>query len=172
MKKSEKILLSLFLTALLIGGTGVLTQFFLNKGSTLAKERHQLELEQIKTGYLLSEKDRWLSQAQWIEQNQPEFVSEEAAAKSLIELAENAWKHGLDVTQTELLEIEDLTYASAAGMKLKISGSLEGLSQYLHESQQATAFRSITDFSIKPNPKDPAIVECQFTLLSLYKPRV
>lgn len=104
MKKSEKVLLSIFAVLfLLIVGGGILTYFF-NTWRGIAEEKDRLALRLDEMTTALAQSTEWQKRSEWLDENTPQFGSNEQAASKLFELAQKeADGAGLKITTREMV---------------------------------------------------------------------
>lgn len=170
MKKSEKLLLSIFagLLLLLVGGGGVL--FAYRNYQEIQDEVSQLgdQLENMRSQVATGEK--WAARNAWLNENTPGFVSsQEASAKLLETLQSEAEKHGVTLSGREILDaskpmvdengrpVDDDAPRSAfdrASVKLTLTGVEEkAFHTWLHAVQQPKSFIGVTRLQINPSAK-------------------
>lgn len=104
MKKSEKVLLSIFgaLFLLIVGG-GVLT-YFINTWREIANEKDRLALRLDEMTTALAQSTDWQKRSEWLDANTPSFGSNEQASSKLFELAQKeAESAGLKIATREMV---------------------------------------------------------------------
>jgi len=104
MKKSEKVLLSIFACLfLLIVGGGVLTYFF-NTWRGIAEEKERLALRLDEMTSALARSTEWQKRSEWLDEHTPKFGSNEQASSKLFELAQKeAEAAGLKIATREMV---------------------------------------------------------------------
>lgn len=104
MKKSEKILLSVFAALfLVIVGGGVLAYFVKTwRGIVEEKDRLALRLDEMTSA--LAQSTEWQKRSEWLDGNTPQFGSPEQASSKLFELAQKeADATGLKIGSREMI---------------------------------------------------------------------
>lgn len=178
MKQSEKLLLGIFASLLLIlvGGGGVL--FAYRNYAEIHDEVSQLadQLENMRSQVASGEK--WAARQAWIDKNLPEFGARQEASTKLYEAVQaEAEKAGVSLLGREILEPaqalgpdglpldeEDQVNAfDRAAVKITLNGvKEEEFYQWLHALQQPKSFIGITRLQITPNSKS-INAEVEFT---------
>ena len=178
MKQSEKLLLGIFATLLLImvGGGGVL--FAYRNYAEIKDEVSQLgdQLENMRSQVASGEK--WAARQSWIDENLPEFGARQEASTKLYEAVQaEAEKAGVSLLGREILEPtqalgpdglpldeeEQLNAFDRAAVKITLNGvKEEEFYQWLHALQQPKSFIGITRLQITPNSKS-INAEVEFT---------
>ena len=178
MKQSEKLLLGIFATLLLIlvGGGGVL--FAYRNYAEIKDEVSQLgdQLENMRSQVASGEK--WAARQAWIDENLPEFGARQEASTKLYEAVQaEAEKAGVSLLGREILEPtqalgpdglpldeeEQLNAFDRAAVKITLNGvKEEEFYQWLHALQQPKSFIGITRLQITPNSKS-INAEVEFT---------
>lgn len=178
MKQSEKLLLGIFASLLLIlvGGGGVL--FAYRNYAEIHDEVAQLadQLENMRSQVASGEK--WAARQAWIDENLPEFGARQEASTKLYEAVQaEAEKAGVSLLGREILEPtqalgpdglpldeeEQLNAFQQAAVKITLNGvKEEEFYQWLHALQQPKSFIGITRLQITPNSKS-INAEVEFT---------
>lgn len=170
MKKSEKMLLGVFVALLLlmVGGGGVLLAY--RNYMEIQDEVSQLsdQVENMKSQ--VASGTKWAERNAWLDENVPGFItSQEASAKLLETVQIEAEKHGLAITGKEILEMKKLVGEDGlpldeeelgksafdqASVKLTLTGVKEKeFYTWLHAIQQPKSFIGITRLQINPSSK-------------------
>jgi hypothetical protein len=178
MKQSEKLLLGIFASLLLIlvGGGGVL--FAYRNYAEIHDEVAQLadQLENMRSQVASGEK--WAARQAWIDENLPEFGARQEASTKLYEAVQaEAEKAGVSLLGREILEPtqalgpdglpldeeEQVNAFDRAAVKITLNGvKEEEFYQWLHALQQPKSFIGITRLQITPNSKS-INAEVEFT---------
>ena len=178
MKSSEKLLLGIFASLLLIlvGGGGVLFAYrnYAEITDEVSQLGHQLETmrSQVASG------EKWAARQTWIDENLPEFGARQEASTKLYEAVQaEAEKAGVSLLGREILEPtqalgpdglpldeeEQLNAFDRAAVKITLNGvKEEDFYQWLHALQQPGSFIGITRLQITPNSKS-INAEVEFT---------
>ena len=178
MKSSEKLLLGIFASLLLIlvGGGGVLFAYrnYAEITDEVSQLGHQLETmrSQVASG------EKWAARQAWIDENLPEFGARQEASTKLYEAVQaEAEKAGVSLLGREILEPtqalgpdglpldeeEQLNAFDRAAVKITLNGvKEEEFYQWLHALQQPKSFIGITRLQITPNSKS-INAEVEFT---------
>jgi hypothetical protein len=178
MKSSEKLLLGIFASLLLIlvGGGGVLFAYrnYAEITDEVSQLGHQLETmrSQVASG------EKWAARQAWIDENLPEFGARQEASTKLYEAVQaEAEKAGVSLLGREILEPtqalgpdglpldedEQVNAFDRAAVKITLNGvKEEDFYQWLHALQQPGSFIGITRLQITPNSKS-INAEVEFT---------
>lgn len=167
--KRELILLGAFLVLIAVALHTLIAGSLSARGKNLKAQHRELMLQKVDAETLLEERDVWLKQHQWVQRNQPRFVSDEEAEKDLLRLADSATTRSLKVTGRELFEIQRGNEFIEAGMQLRITGSLEDLVSWLHQVQDPRQFREVRNFTLAPDQADESLVSCSLSLFRRYR---
>lgn len=170
MKRSEKRLLAILLSLLVLGGLVLSFDIFREKRQELLAEQSRLEMEWVEIEALFEEKEIWELRAAWLEQNQPSFTSNEAISQAIFNdsMAEN--RRGIDITKQTLLPVETTDTYVQAGISVTASGELAAISRWIYDITRPASFRTIRNLAIRPNADDPGNITAQFELLRWYAP--
>lgn len=170
MKPSEKRLLIILLSLLVLGAGVVSVDIYTDKRDELETEKQRLELEWVEIDALFEEKETWELRANWLEQNQPPFTSTEAASQQVFNdaLAEN--RRGIVTSKQTLLPIEENDDYVQAGVALTATGELAAIFRWIYDITRPTSFRSVRNLTLRPDQEDPAQVVAQFEILRWYAP--
>lgn len=170
MKKSEKRLLTILLSLLVLGALVISFDVYTDKRDELIAEQQRLELEWVEIDALFEEKETWELRANWLTQNQPPFTSTEAASQEIFNeaLAEN--RKGIVTSKQTLLPIEETDVFVQAGVALTATGELAAIFRWIYDITRPTSFRSIRNLTLRPDQEDPEKVVAQFELLRWYAP--
>ncbi len=178
MKKSEKVLLSVFAVMfLLIVGGGGLT-FAFNNYMAIRAENEVLRDRLAGMNLSVSQGADWADRHGWLEEHCPNFTSrQEASAKMLETISSDAEKAGLTIGGKEFLEAakalgvdglpleEELGYFDQAAVKITLTGVPEqALFAWLYALQQPQSFLGISRLQINPSGTNKTVhAEVEFT---------
>ena len=177
MKKSEKVLLSLFVglvLAFVLGGGGMLAV----RNYLEVREEVDLLRDRLSDMNLaIAEGSDWAAKQEWLDENTPLFTSsQEASARLLETITREAEKLSLDIGGKEFLEqarqidsdgefIEEEGSFDKATVKTTLNGVSEKLFfAWLHALQQPKSFIGVTRLQIVPSGTNKTInAEVEFT---------
>lgn len=178
MKKSEKVLLSLFAVLFLaiVGGGGGMLAFrnYFEVREEVAALRDRL----ADMNLAISQGADWAEKHAWLDENVPGFTSgQDASARLLEAITREAEKNGLTIGGKEFVEQaksfgpdglpleEELGYFDKATVKATLTGVQEqAFFAWLHALQQPKSFIGITRLQINPSGSNKTInAEVEFT---------
>ncbi|MEM0969745.1 MAG: hypothetical protein AAGJ31_10370, partial [Verrucomicrobiota bacterium] len=87
MKRSERILLILFLTTAISLGSLALGKQFVRQLTDLREREHASNLRRAESEVYLERKDFWLTRAKWLADRRPEIGSPDQVDNELVNLA-------------------------------------------------------------------------------------
>jgi len=182
MKKSEKILLSVFtfMFLILVGGGGV--KYAYNNYRAIREENESLSNRIADMNYAISNGTKWAEKYNWLDENIPVFSSQqEASSKLLGVISTQAEKRGLGiggkefVEETQELGPDGLPLEETSGYfdQAKIKITLAGVSEkkfydWLEDIQQAKLFIGITHLLINPSGSNKT-VNCEIEFTQFYR---
>jgi hypothetical protein len=170
MKTSERILLGVLGGSLAITGHFIVSDHLTARSRALADDRHRTELIRAEAEVLLAQQEEWIAKEAWIQAHLTPFPSEEAAAQELLAIADSAVAAALAVTSKELLEVDLSAPVAKAGLRLQLTGSLEAICRWLHETQRPDLLRAIPRFRLAPTEDESSgALACELTLFRLYR---
>lgn len=178
MKKSERMLLGLFVSLLALvvlagGGVYALRQYL--------NLRAEIDLLRDRLGAMnlaVSQGANWADRYFWLDEHAPTFTSgKEASARLLETVMETARNHGLTVGATEFIEAlgerdadglpvaaEESAFQKVAIKTVFTSVSEKAFFGWLHELQTPSSFLGITRLQLNPSGTDKTIhAEIEFT---------
>ncbi len=177
MKKSEKVLLTLFVglvLALILGGGGVLAV----RNYLEVREEVDLLRDRLSGMNLaIAEGSDWAEKQAWLDEHAPLFTSsQEASARLLETITREAEKLGLDIGAKEFLEQArqidsdgELVEEEGSFAKATVKTTLSGVSEkpffaWLHALQTPESFIGIMRLQINPSGTNKTInAEVEFT---------
>lgn len=178
MKKSEKVLLSLFavLFLVIVGGGGGTLAF--RNYLEVREEVESLRDRLADMNLAISQGADWAEKHTWLDENVPGFTSTQDASARLLEtITQEADKLGLTIGAKEFVDQakafgpdglpveQDLGYFDKATVKTTLTGvSEQAFFSWLHAVQQPTSFRGVTRLQINPSGSNKTInAEVEFT---------
>lgn len=170
MKPSEKRLLTIFLSLLVLGALWMSFDVYAEKRDELTREKELLELEWVEIEALFDEKEIWEMRANWLGQNQPPFTSTEAASQAIFSDALAEDRNGILTSKQTLLPVEQNERFVRAGVSLHAAGELAALLRWIYDITRPTSFRAVRNLSLQPDPDEPGQVVARFELLRYYAP--
>lgn len=167
MKKSEKILLSVFagLFLIVVGG-GVLTYFVKTwRGIVEEKDRLALRLDEMTSA--LAQSSEWQQRSEWLDKNTPQFGSSEQASSKLFELAQKeADAAGLKIATREMIaqvapaEDEPLGRFDKASVRFSFAdASEETFFKWMYQLTFGSPknFIGVTHLTLAPSPSGKTV---------------
>lgn len=182
MKKSEKLLLTVFTLVFLVvvGGGGV--KYAYNNYAAIREENESLSNRIADMNYAISNGTEWAKKYTWIEEHIPVFSShQEASSKLLGVISAQAEKRGLDIGGKEFIEEtqeigpdglpveENSGHFDRAKVKITLAGASEKkFYDWLEDIQQAKLFIGITHLLINPSGSNKT-VNCEIEFTQYYR---
>jgi hypothetical protein len=170
MKSSEKRLLFILLSMLVLGGVFLGMDQYLKRRDALLAEKARLETEWIVIETLFEEKEIWEMRAQWLAENQPPFTSSEQIDQAIYDEALAAEIEGVTTSKQTLMPTVTTPDYVQAGVSLTASGELRDVFRWIHELNRPESFRVIRNLKMAPDKEEPGKILAQFELLRWYAP--
>ncbi len=170
MKKSEQILLGLFLTLAIGASAFYLWKGFSGKLADLKDREHALALREAEIEVYLEEKDFWMARADWLNRTQPKPGSPDQVDNELVNLVRSPNLPGIRTENPKLLEPVTTGAYAQAGIEFTARGKLNDLFRWLHTIQKPSEFRAIRRLRVVPDKEEPELVVCDVELLRWYAP--
>ncbi len=169
LKKSERILLGIFISMLFVAATWVAWNIYSAKRVELEDAAHLLSIQEAEVEVLLRQKDLWLQRANWLQAAQPKFTSWDEADIQLLQDARAAGDTGVTTTDHQLLDPVETELYRQAGVRFKAEGSLTSVFAWLYKLQSPEKFRVISKLRVAPDKEDTKKVNCEVELLRWYR---
>jgi hypothetical protein len=115
----------------------------------------------------LAEKDAWLQRKAWLDAAQPLFPATEGEANSAVlkTIQETARSHEIVIAEQSFAASVPTPGYRQVAVKLKVIGSMEGISRWMVDLQQPTNFQAVVTFALKVDKQDPKTkVQCDLTV--------
>ena len=165
MKRSEKILLSLFAIIFVVLVGGGLTSMAVKSYTAVTEETELLEKRLATMTTTVAQGAEWQKRAEWVEAHVPKFGSENEAAGKLQEIAKKeAASAGLKPPVLEMLpkpvaqEGDPTGYFDKASVKLTFTdASEEQLYKWMHSLYKLRSFIGVTRLSMTPNAQGKSV---------------
>lgn len=170
MTRNERRLLTLFVSALLVGAAVVAADFYTDRRELLRAERYQLETEWVEIDALLEDRTIWNTRATWIDVNQPGFESTEQIDQAIYDTALAPTRVDVETDNHSLLDTEGTPFYTQAGVRFVARGQLADVFAWLHELKQSERFHAVRNLQISPDQDEEGAVVCQLELLRWYTP--
>ena len=168
--KNERLLLALLLGALFVFLNVFAFQAVKRLNTQLKAQHEELRNQQVVAETWLEERTAWAEKKAWLDENQPKLGDEGAASSALLQhLTTSARRHSITVLEQKLLDAESTSKYREVSVRLKVSGSLKGLSQWLCEVQEPKLFQAVKTFSVKSAKKPPDVI-CVLEVARWYAP--
>lgn len=176
MKRSEKILLSLFAIIFVVLVGGGVARMAITKYNDIVEETETLQQRLVKMQQTVAQGSDWQKRADWVEANAPKFGGHEEATAKLFEAAlKEATSAGLKAPTREFLpppqvkEGESEGYFDKASVKLTFNdASEEQLFKWMHQVYSLKRFIGITRMSMTPNAQGKS-VNCEVDVTQFYR---
>jgi hypothetical protein len=168
MKRSEMILLSLFVLTAAVALTYKLWQLFSQRLEDLVAREHSVEMRQAETDVYLERRDLWLARMKWLKTTQPAMGPADQVDNELVNLARAPSVAGVTTEKLKLVDpVENASYKQA-GIEFIAKGKLKDIFSWLHSLQKPEEFRAIRRLKVNPDPAAPDKVVCEVQLLRWY----
>ncbi len=168
--KGERRLLIVLGLALLVMGTFYLVSYLLDIESGLALKIRGLEANANTDQIWLREKQFWLDRKQWIDQKQPRVAAGAVPQSELLQsLTTSAQSHKLTIQEQSFADAKSTANYQAVAVRLKVTGDLKDVIQWLVDVQQPEKFQAVTNLSLKSQEKPPA-VDLELVIARWYSP--
>jgi len=170
MKKSEKQLLLALLGLVLLGAGVVASDIYFDRRDELKAERENLDTEWLEIQITFEEKELWEMRANWLNQNQPAFTSNEQIAQSIFKEALAEDETGFTTSKQNLLPNDRTTDYIQAGVTLIAQGELPSVMRWAYNLTRPESFRVINNFKLTPDKEDEGKIVATMELLRWYAP--
>ena len=168
--KSEKRLSTMLGLALFLMGTFYLVSYLLDIESGLSLKIRGLEANANTDQIWLREKPLWLDRKKWIDQKQPRVAAGAVPQSELLQsLTASAQSHKLTIQEQSFTEAKSTANYQAVAVRLKLTGDLKDVIQWLVDVQQPEKFQAVTNLSLKSQEKPPA-VDLELEVARWYSP--
>src|SRR5258708_9953756 len=155
--KGERGLLIMLGVAVLVMGTFYIVSYLLDIESGLALKIRGLEANVSNGQIWLREKQFWLDRQQWIDQKQPRVAAGAVPQSELLQsLTTSAQSHKLTIQEQGFTDAKSTANYQAVAVRLKLTGDLKDVIQWLVDVHQTEKFQTITNLSLKSHEKQPA----------------
>lgn len=170
MKASERLLLSAFLTLLLVGGAVILWDLYRDRKALLIDDRERMELELVEIEALMEDKATWTARAEMLAQTQPAFTSRADADNAIFADAQSGDAANVATSEIKLIEPVITPHYVQSGVTMRATGTVEDVFRWLHGLQTPETFRVVRSFKATPHPEENEQIECEIELLRWYAP--
>ncbi len=176
MKRSEKILLTLFAIAfaLIVGGGGL--SLAIKKYRAIGEDTERLSLKLSSMATDIAQGSKWQARSEYVQAHVPKFGTAEEASSKLFDLvSKEAEKLGLKTSAREMVpahipaEGEDLGFFDKASVKITFADAPEqALFTWMHALQKPDAFIGITRLLITPSAQGKTVA-CEVDITQFYR---
>ena len=166
--KRERILLFVFLAALLVAGGAIGWKYFSrslqSRSEILAQKESQLQEDRR----WLAEKDKWRSRMDWIASTPlPPYEGERTDAAFVQEVQSTLATHGVEIVNQRFQETRSSDDLVEVAVDLTLNCPLENLVHWLRDIQQIGSYRTIPHLRLKSDASNSQI-RAEVTLTQLY----
>lgn len=181
MKKSEKVLLALFVVLFLLiaGGGGLM--FGVNKWRSVTRENETLRDRLVEMNHAITQGADWQRKSDWIEENVPALGSRQEASSRLLEtIQKEAVEAGVTLSSKEFLDQrrnigpdgqpeEAGGYFDQATVRVTLlEVGEEALYKWLHTITEPKRFLGVTRLQMTPTGQGK-LVNCEVELTQFYR---
>lgn len=171
MKRSEMILLTVFVAVAALALTYKLWDVFSLRLEDLAGREHATEMRQAETEVYLERRDLWLARLEWLKKHQPAMGPADQVDNELVNLARSPAGGQVTTEKLELLDPVETSSYRQAGIEFTARGKLKDIFSWLHGLQKPEDFRAIRRLKVVPDQTAPDKVVCEVELLRWYAPK-
>lgn len=165
MKKSERVLLALFVLVFIVIVGGGLLSYGINHYRGIVEETDHLKERLIEMNMAITQGAEWQQRSEWLDAEVPSFASRQAASTRLLEVIQReAEKAGVTLAGREFLEASPLLgedglpnpettgFFDRASVRLTISAAKEkAFFAWMHAIQQPGSFLGVTRLQLIPS---------------------
>jgi hypothetical protein len=167
--KNEKILLSILVGILFVGGNYFGYRWLSQKQTTLTLDYAQLRADQEEARVDLKESDLWAQRKAWINDHEPSLADEgETKAAVLNYVVKGAKDNKLEVTDQSLSDVQHGAAGARVNVKIAVKGSMHDLCNWLADLQKPDQFYAVTSFSLKADQDQKSMV-CTLQIARYFK---
>ncbi|MCS7062554.1 MAG: type II secretion system protein M [Methylacidiphilales bacterium] len=154
----KRLTIILAIVLLFIGNYYLIAYLF-----TQIKKQHRIiadikSQEQL-TALWLEEKDLWQQRQQWLDKHQPTLTNPDQASSDMLQkLVEKARQFNITISDQRILPPSSTPDYQQIAIELKISGTLEQITQWIADFQQPENFYAIPSCNIKSDTDPPKVI--------------
>ena len=165
----ERVLLVLFLSALVIGGGLIGWRTFSGHLAAEKKRLVQKENQLIEARRWLDEEEIWLARESWLSENlPPPYEGPQTDAEFVRETQASLASSQIEIVEQRIQETAVGARFVEAGIDLVLTAPLENFVRWLHETQKIDSGRVIRRIKLKSDEAD-AKMKAEVSLVQLYE---
>ena len=172
LSKSEKRLVGIVVTLLVLLINVVVLQYFARTRAELARQLAQKTSTRDSLQLLADTAPLWEKRAQWLQQHQPKLADDSAEGNALLtSLKESASKHGLSLSKQQLPTVRAENGGVAVPVQFELKGNWKGICSFLSDLQTPERFVVIQQSKLRVDATDATQMQCDFTIAKWFAPR-
>jgi hypothetical protein len=118
----------------------------------------------------LGEEEIWSQRGAWLKEHQPQAQSvSQASAELVAELQNTAREAGITLQEQELSEGVQSPASVEVGARVRGTGTLQAICQWMTTLQQPGKFRLVNNFVLKSDP-EPGKIQLQMRVIQRFAP--
>lgn len=167
--KNEKILLTILLLIIFLGGNFYGYQWLAKKQASLELSYAELKADKAEALVDLQNVALWKQRKAWVAEHQPPLGDEGDAKAQVLEYVQSgARSHKLEILEQTLHESQQGPSGTRVNVELKVKGSMEALCQWLSDLQKPANFYAVSSISLNADQDQKSMV-CEVQLARYFK---
>jgi hypothetical protein len=164
----EKILLIVFLSALLVAG-GVLSWNWVSRDLKARQERLKEKDDQlVELRRWIGEKNMWEAREQWLDSHSiPVYQKQRSEAEFVQAIQASLSKYGVQTVDQRIQETRDSARFVEVPIDLTVDATLEELIRWLYDVQRPDSFRVISQIRLR-STGDSAKIRAEVSLFQIF----
>jgi len=168
--KNEKILLTILVAILFVGGNYFGFGWIAEKQSSLQLAEAGLRADQAVAKVDLAQSDLWAQRKAWVSENEPAMGGDEGETKAavLTYVKKGADDNKLTVLEQSLNDVQRGAAGTRINVSIKVKGSMQDLCKWLTNLQKPDQFYAISSFSLQADQDQKSMV-CSVQVARYFK---
>jgi hypothetical protein len=167
--KNEKILVSILIAMIFVGGNYFGYRWLSQKQSSLQLAYLELQGDQFDAKHDLQESPLWAQRQAWIRDHEPALGDEGSAKAQVLDyVVKGAHDNKLDVLDQSLNDAENGAAGTRVNVSIKVKGSMQGLVKWLTDLQKPDQFYAVSSFSLQADQDQKSMV-CMLRIARYFK---
>jgi hypothetical protein len=168
--KNEKILLTILVAILFVGGNFYGYRWLAQKQSSLQLAEAGLRADQAVAQVDLAQSDLWAQRKAWVSEHEPTMGGDEGETKAavLTYVKKGADDNKLTVLEQSLNDVQHGAAGTRINVSIKVKGSMQDLCKWLTSLQKPDQFYAVSSFSLQADQDQKSMV-CTLQIARYFK---
>lgn len=146
--------------------------YLMDEQSAATQNLNDLRGKEASNQQWLRQKEDWMSRKSWVDAKQPKVNNKDVPQSELLQaLTKSAATSQLKIQEQSFVDSDSTPDYRSVAVRLKVSGPLKNVVQWLVEIQQPQEFQAVTNFSLKSEDQPPT-VSLELEVARWYAPRI